>query len=314
MNLEVFGGVNWFNREVVRKVRNGISTKFWNDPWVGSIPLRDAFPRLYSLSSQKEAVVSDLWGMLEGGGEWRLVWRRDLFVWELGLVEDLLSSIGVFEEIGESDFWAWKLDEGGSYSVKSCYSLIERLEMSDMIIGQEEKRVLNYNWLSPAPLKVLAFSWTLLQDRIPTQVNLALRRVLGGGEEARLCVLCGRMEESASHLFLHCEVAVKVWTMVLKWVNLNFITPPNLVTHLDCWFHEVGANKVRKGLLLIWHATVWNIWLERNDRIFKGVNKDVDQIFDGIKSLSWCWCLNRLKIGAFMFFKWCWNPRDCLAR
>lgn len=55
------------------------------------------------------------------------------------------------------------------------------LEMTDMLIGEGEKRVLNYIWKSPTPLKVLAFSWTLLQDRIPTWVNLALRRVLGGG-------------------------------------------------------------------------------------------------------------------------------------
>ena len=111
-----------------------------------------------------------------------------------------------------------------------------------------------------------------------------------------------------------CEVAAKVWHMVLNWVNLNFITPPNLASHLDCWFNEVCAKKVRNGLLLIWHATVWTIWLERNDRIFKGVNKEVGKIFDAVKTLSWCWCLNRLKIGAFMFFEWYWNPRDCLAR
>jgi len=106
--------------------------------------------------------------------------------------------------------------------------------------------------------------------------------------EAHLCVLCGRMEESAIHFFLHCEVEAKVWIMVLNWVNFNLITPPNLATHLDCWFNEVCAKKVRKGLLLILHATIWTIWLERNDRIFKGVNKEVGEIFDAVKSLSWC--------------------------
>lgn len=180
-----------------------------------------------------------------------------------------------------------------------------------MIMGDGVKRVFNYIWKSPAPLKVLAFSWTLLQDRIPTRVNLALRRVLSGEGEACRCVLCGRMDESAIHLFLHCEVAASLWTMVMNWVNLNFISPPFLSTHLDCWF---SVKKEKKGLLLIWHATIWSIWLERNDRIFKGVNKEVGELFEVVKALSWCWCHNRLKIGAFMYYEWCWNPRDCLSR
>jgi len=115
MALEVFRGVNSFNREVVRKVRNDISMKFWTDPWVGGLPLRVAFSRLYSLSTQKEAVVSELCVMVEGGGERRFLWRRDLFVWELGLVNDLLTCIGVFEEIGECDSWVWMLRRGVSF-------------------------------------------------------------------------------------------------------------------------------------------------------------------------------------------------------
>ena len=255
-----------------------------------------------------------MWSEMDGGGEWRLLWRRNFFVWEVGLFQDLLGRIGVFEEVGEYDYWEWKLENGGCFSVKSCYSLLERLETVDSGDGGVNKRVLNYIWKSPAPLKVLAFSWTLLLDRIPTRSNLELCRVLDGGEGACVCAFCGRREETACHLFLPCEVAAKVWVLVFNWVNVNFITPHSLGTHLDCWFNEVNSKKVRKGLLMIWHATIWTIWLERNEKIFKGTNKVAEEIFDAIKILSWCWCLNRLKIGAFMYYEWCWNPRDVLSR
>jgi len=86
-----------------------------------------------------------------------------------------------------------------------------------------------------------------------------LRRVLEGGEEGCVCVLCGRREETAILLFLHCEVVAKVWLKVLNWVNVKFITPPTLGTHLDCWFNEASSKRVRKGLLMIWHATIWII-------------------------------------------------------
>jgi hypothetical protein len=177
---------------------------------VGSVPLKVEFPRLFSLSTQKGTCVRELWSETDSGDEWRFLWRCDLFVWELALLQDLLGRIVVFEEVGECDYWVRKLDNGGCFSVKSCYSLLERFEAGDSVIGGVENRVLNYIWKSPAPLKVLAFSWTLLLDRIPTRSNLALRRVLVGWEDACVCVFCGRMEETTRHLFLHGEVVSKV--------------------------------------------------------------------------------------------------------
>lgn len=66
------------------------------------------------------------------------------------------------------------------FSVKSCYSLLERLRVNEMVIGEGDKRVFNYIWKSPAPLKVLLDS--------PSRpyfdsVNLALEGVgwRGGG-------------------------------------------------------------------------------------------------------------------------------------
>lgn len=38
-NLEGRGGMNWFNKEVVRKVGDGNKTKFWHEIWRGSMSL-----------------------------------------------------------------------------------------------------------------------------------------------------------------------------------------------------------------------------------------------------------------------------------
>jgi len=61
---------------------------------------------------------------------------------------------------------------------------------------------------SKAPAKVLAFSWTLFLDRIPTKVNLVKRRLLGV-EDSMSCVFCGCQDEMVVHLFLHCDVICK---------------------------------------------------------------------------------------------------------
>jgi len=42
--------------------------------------------------------------------------------------------------------------------------------------------------------------------------------------------------------------------------------------------------------------------------------KDVHEIADEIKVVSWFWALSRLKIASFLFYEWTWNLRECLNR
>jgi len=54
---------------------------------------------------------------------------------------------------------------------------------------------------------VMAFSWKLLLDRIPTKINLVRRNIFPSDATLNF-VLCGD-EESTS--FLHCDEVFKVW-------------------------------------------------------------------------------------------------------
>jgi hypothetical protein len=52
---------NWFAQNVVKKLGNGTNTSFWKDTWVGNLSLKDRFPRLFSISTQQEATVAELY-------------------------------------------------------------------------------------------------------------------------------------------------------------------------------------------------------------------------------------------------------------
>lgn len=130
-----------------------------------------------------------------------------------------------------------------------------------------ELRVFETIWDSKAPLKVVAFSWKLLLDRIPTRRNLARRNCLPPKESSR-CVLCGIVEELANHLFLHCNFTMVVWSRVMNWLDFSFITPMNLFVHWACWSTEGRNKRIHKGLWIIWHATILAIWQARNHLIF----------------------------------------------
>jgi hypothetical protein len=198
-------------------------------------------------------------------------------------------------------------------TVRSSYKALEEGVLSQEGLSPLEEEVFVNHWKSPAPSKVVAFSWMAIMDRIPTGANLRHRNVLPTGEPC-ICVLCGNMEETTSHLFLHCEVALLIWRKVLNWLGINFITPQSLLVHFACWSGEVNSRYLRKAFWLNWHASIWMIWKERNARIFKNHFKNFDEVVEDIKAVSWCWSLSRLRIASCLFYEWCWNPRECIRR
>lgn len=256
MGVEEFQGVRWFNKELIRTVGDGVNTFFWKDPWVSNVPLMVAFPRLFSLSTAHDGRVDEFYVTNPAGGRWTLGWRRELFEWENDLLTSLLMRLeGVARGVGV-DSWVWKPDKAGMFTVKSCFLLLQNLCLLNGVLNREEEVIFRENWRGKAPGKVLAFSWTLLLDRIPPKVNLDKRRLMET-DESRRCVFCDGEDELTVHLFLHCDIVSKVWREVMRWLNFNFIILPNLFIHTFCRTREVRSKLLRKGVWLIWHAVVW---------------------------------------------------------
>jgi hypothetical protein len=105
----------------------GVNTSFWYDNWVGDTPLKDRFPRLYSISTQKEALVADVWNPTDGGENWRLLWCRRFFVWEETVFEELREVINRVTLLNATDKWGWKPENDAVFMVKSVYNLVSNL-------------------------------------------------------------------------------------------------------------------------------------------------------------------------------------------
>lgn len=306
-------GTNWFSSRVRRRVGNGRNICFWKDKWLGEEPFLTLFPRLYSLSTQKEAKVGDMMVYQGGLRVWNTTWRRHPFLWEVNLIDNLMALLEGVILGPEVDRWEWIPDESGVFLVKSAYTVLELISILVDDLCPLEEGFFSLIWKSPAPSKVVAFSWSLLLDRIPTRSNLAICNILPP-DSSLLCVFCERRVETPTRFFLHCEVTSRIWRGVLNWIEFNFITPPNLFLHFECWNSEATSKRLKKGAWLIWHTTIWLIWKERNERIFNNHRKDVEEIVDEIKAVTWFWALSRLRIASFLFYEWTWNPRECLNR
>jgi hypothetical protein len=109
-------------------------------------------------------------------------------------------------------------------------------------------------------------------------------------------------------------VTRRVWQGIMQWWERIFIIPPNVFVLWECWSGDERNKRIRKGLRLVWHATIWVLWKARNNRVFNNLNPEVAEMVDEIKVMSWCWALDRICMPTCMYYEWCWNPKDCMLR
>jgi len=196
------------------KVGNDIKTYFWSNCWVGAVPLRERFRRLFDLSVYKYKMVADMcllgWG--EGGDAWG--WRRRLLAWEEDLMKEcisLLSNVTLQETT--SDVWQWRPNVVNGYTVCDVYHMLMRQEMHD------RDEVTDAIWHRNAPLKVSICVWRLLHNKWPTKDNLVRRGIIQSNSQ--LCVSgCGN-NETADHLAIHCPIFGELWHHVKTWIGVD---------------------------------------------------------------------------------------------
>jgi len=76
------------------KMGRGDQILFWEDVWAeDGIPLKDQFPDLYRISSQRNHIVADMGSFSESEWEWNLLWRRNLFDNEMGIASKFIDQI-----------------------------------------------------------------------------------------------------------------------------------------------------------------------------------------------------------------------------
>jgi hypothetical protein len=157
------------------------------------------------------------------------------------LVRDL-EGVSLSHEV---DRWVWKLNPEEGFSVKSAYDSLREEEDSSNL-SPFELSMFSRLWVSLAPSKVVAFSWKLFYDRLPTKDNLISRGVLHQSQDGGNCVWYDHSPESANHLFLFCNMSHLVWYEIFKWLGVVVIMPSNVMTLFACFIDSARNMKLRK--------------------------------------------------------------------
>jgi hypothetical protein len=134
-----------------RKLGNGGDTSFWYDTWVGVHPLKEVFPRLFLVSTQKECCVSEVGRWDTGRWVWDFKWRRNLFVWEEERRDMLVNVLTPIQLSSSNDEWKCHHVFGGIFSVSSIYCYLAGIVIPPISLDVDLVRNLGFLWKSFAP-------------------------------------------------------------------------------------------------------------------------------------------------------------------
>ncbi|PWA83973.1 RNA-directed DNA polymerase, eukaryota [Artemisia annua] len=273
-------------------VGNGHNVSFWNDVWVGDYRLRDKFPRLYDMESNKECFIAERW--VED--QWVWSWNRSIRSGSR-IEHQLMEMLAMLMNVNISDTddkWKWEFELDGIFSVRSVRKIIDS---SFLTSGNIVTR-----WCSNVPIKVNIMMWRLMWDRLPTRMNLAAKDI---DIPSVLCPICNNEIESSDHTFFKCDTAVHLWRMLSRWCELNLPGFDNTSSMLS-WLESIGVQR-RRILEVILYTTVWCIWRFRNGVVFKDSTMKKSFIFESIVINSYHWFSSRCK-KHISWTLWLQNP------
>lgn len=206
----------WLSNSITKKPGCGNNIYFWGDLWLDQDILSVTFQRLFNISTKKEATIAQMGDWRNGAWTWSSTWRRPLFVWEEELLFDLLGNLNRVTILPNvDDSWCWLGNCEAPYAVKTVYQIITSMRET----GAADP-IYKLLWENCAPLKVRAFCWRVVQDRVPTTENLIKRGVLFN-DGSYMCCFCNSYSETCNHLFLFCKFAYFVWMYIYNWIGYS---------------------------------------------------------------------------------------------
>ncbi|KAL4580934.1 hypothetical protein LXL04_017140 [Taraxacum kok-saghyz] len=285
---------------ISRNIGDGGQTFFWKDRWTGNMPLKDVFPDLFKLESQKNCSIDQR--LLRGDGQdynqcaWE--WKRNpRSRKEKDELHSLNLQVQTVKLMPKKDSWSWKEDKGGSFSVNSL--------RRKMVESSERGGDDNFKWVNWIPIKVNCFVWRLKQNRIPVISNLLSRGIVVGNST---CQFCQHGEESTEHVFFQCRFATEVWTWFHGWSRLISDIPKDyssLAIELQAGNMEKKTRKLRTAMV---YTVLWMIWKARNELTFKKKRVYPMHTADEIQLASYNWIKNRSRFKWLNWFQWCTCP------
>ena len=156
-----------------------------------------------------------------------------------------LSLESWFQNPDENDpnKWPWALHNSGSFSVGSA-----RFAFDSRYLSSSGNR--SFRWNSWLPSKVNILAWRVLNNRLPTKLNLQKRGVVC---LSLLCPLCELVEEDETHLFFGCSTSRQLLKDLCLWWEIG-LEGISSFQDFVAWCDTTSLNQSQKRRFLEWSS------------------------------------------------------------
>ncbi|GJW80661.1 retrotransposon ORF1, partial [Tanacetum coccineum] len=138
-------------------------------------------------------------------------------------------------------------------------------------------------WLSYAIPRHAFQLWLVMRRALKTQDKLRIWDVDPTTDLSQLrCSLCGLVTDMHKHLFFECSYSSKVWRLVRGLAGMD---PIQLVLEdVVNWFQPMDAKRTVLNVVgkLLFAASVYFIWIDRNQRLLKNKRRTPEELRDAI--------------------------------
>jgi hypothetical protein len=203
------------------------------------------------------------------------------------LIEEFVNLWGLLQDVhlphDVPDTITWKFTNDGKYSASSAY----KMQFEGLVSTSLNSTV----WKVWAPPKCKFFAWLVMQNRVWMADRLQRR----GWENCGNCPLCNQVQETADHLMYKCRFTLRVWKEILAWCGIHDRSPESWINepNVDAWWTNIalGRGQHRKALASLLMLISWEVWKERNARVFRHHISATNVIIAKIKDEARAWCL-----------------------
>ncbi|XP_071708900.1 uncharacterized protein [Rutidosis leptorrhynchoides] len=256
---------NVIHKHFFHKIGNGQDSLAWFDVWDVAGPLfnfvswRDINgAEFHPYSKVGDITLNEQWS-------WPIFWYHKY-------PQLLQIHVPVLTDTHDSIKWRGVDGSLSDFSVATSYE-----DIRSRAVKVNWFRVI---WFTQSIPRHAFVAWLLMREKLKTHDKMKAWEV---HNQVLLCPLCKLCPDSHAHLFFDCCYSREVWDKVQQMMlNMSSSYDWQLVSNE---LANVSINSA-SGVVakLMFAASVYFIWQERNDRLFKGKVRLKDRLFEDIYS------------------------------
>jgi hypothetical protein len=119
----------------------------------------------------------------------------------------------------------------------------------------------------------------------------AERQKRHGLQQSAACVLCDQADEFANHLLASCVFVREIWHWLLARVGFLHLCPDANSSLVDWWLQAraQAPNPFRRGFDTLVLLVSWEVWKERNRRMFENLSRTPAEVLALIRNEGDSW-------------------------